>query len=63
MLRVILSLKSDTRKGNKLNEENIVNFAHSAKLRSSINIAFCNAVADIKNVIIKELYANYPDFF
>lgn len=40
----------------------LINFAHPAKSRSNINMALRNAVQDIENVTINDLYANYPDF-
>jgi len=40
----------------------LINFAHPAKSRSKINIALRNAVMDLENVTINDLYENYPDF-
>ncbi|MDO6445434.1 NAD(P)H-dependent oxidoreductase [Colwellia sp. 1_MG-2023] len=40
----------------------LINFAHPAKSRSNINIALRNAVKDIEDLTINDLYANYPDF-
>lgn len=40
----------------------LINFAHPAKSRSNINKALRNAVEDLTNVTVNDLYANYPDF-
>lgn len=40
----------------------LINFAHPAKSRSNINIALRNAVEDLDQVTVNDLYANYPDF-
>jgi len=40
----------------------LINFAHPAKSRSSINKAMRNAVEDIEGVTINDLYDQYPDF-
>ncbi len=40
----------------------LINFAHPARTRSRINALLRNAVEDLENVTINDLYANYPDF-
>lgn len=40
----------------------LINFAHPAKSRSKMNRALRDAVKDLENVTINDLYANYPDF-
>jgi glutathione-regulated potassium-efflux system ancillary protein KefG len=40
----------------------LINFAHPARTRSKINSALLDAVEDIENVTINDLYAKYPDF-
>lgn len=40
----------------------LINFAHPATRRSKINKALRNAVQNLENVTINDLYENYPDF-
>ncbi|MGB3366109.1 MAG: NAD(P)H-dependent oxidoreductase [Acidaminobacteraceae bacterium] len=40
----------------------LINFAHPAKSKSIINTALKNAVENLENVTVNDLYANYPDF-
>lgn len=40
----------------------LINFAHPAKSRSSINIALRKAVESLEGVTVNDLYAQYPDF-
>lgn len=40
----------------------LINFAHPAKARSSINRALRAAVEDIEGVTVNDLYDQYPDF-
>lgn len=40
----------------------LINFAHPAIGKSSINRALLKAVTDLENVTVNDLYANYPDF-
>lgn len=40
----------------------LINFAHPATRRSKINKALRNAVENLENVTINDLYENYPDF-
>ena len=40
----------------------LINFAHPTKSKSKINVALRNAVKDLENVTINDLYDNYPDF-
>ena len=40
----------------------LINFAHPLKSKSKINMALREAIADLENVTINDLYDNYPDF-
>jgi len=40
----------------------LINFAHPARARSLINNALRDAIENIENVTVNDLYANYPDF-
>lgn len=40
----------------------LILFAHPAKSKSKINKALINAVKDLENVTINDLYDEYPDF-
>ncbi|REG85642.1 NAD(P)H-dependent oxidoreductase [Marinomonas pollencensis] len=40
----------------------LINFAHPAKSRSSVNKALRNAVVGLEGVTVNDLYQTYPDF-
>ena len=40
----------------------LINFAHPAQSRSTINKALRSVVEGLQNVTVNDLYANYPDF-
>lgn len=40
----------------------LINFAHPAKSKSKVNVALIEAVKDLENITINDLYDEYPDF-
>lgn len=40
----------------------LINFAHPARSRSTINKALRSAVTDVDGITVNDLYARYPDF-